>query len=466
MTIKHALIRNWGCQMNVYDGQRMADILVKLNYQLTDDPDKADLVIFNTCHIREKATEKIYSELGRLYPNKPNMRADDKNRAKKRAKKIDKIVAIAGCVAQAEGEEILKKSPIVDMVFGPQSYHRLPEMLEKLGRKKGTKILDLEFPTEDKFDALPATNVTYMASSPKPVTAFLTIQEGCDKFCSFCVVPYTRGAEYSRPAAKIFAEADNLLQQNIQEITLLGQNVNGWQGMGTDGNQWSFARLLYGFAEKFPQLKRLRYTTSHPRHMDDELIRAHGELPLLMPYLHLPIQSGSDNMLKAMNRGHSRDDYLRIIDKLRAACPDIALSSDFIIGFPNESDKDFADTINLVNQVNYASAYSFKYSPRPGTPAALLTEQIDEKIKSERLQILQQLLNAQQKAFNISHIGKTLPILFEKHGKHDHQLIGRTPYLQPAYADLSDTKIGQEIDCVVNELTAHSFAVKPIHNAA
>ncbi len=452
MPTKHALIRNWGCQMNVYDGQRMADILGKLGYGLTNNPDDADLVIFNTCHIREKATEKIYSELGRLRPSKQHATKENRNM----------LVAIAGCVAQAEGEEILKNSPIVDMVFGPQSYHRLPEMLAQIERKKGKKILDLDFPVEDKFDSLPDTNL----QNKKTISAFLTIQEGCDKFCSFCVVPYTRGAEFSRPAGKIFAEAQNLIEQNVQEITLLGQNVNGWQGEGTDGKIWNFARLLYGFAEKFPSLKRLRYTTSHPRHMNDDLIRAHGDLKLLMPYLHLPVQSGSDKILKAMNRGHSRDDYLRSVDKLRHHCPDIALSSDFIVGFPSETQKDFADTISLINQVHYGSAYSFKYSPRPGTPAALMEEQINEAEKSARLTLLQQLITEQQKSFNRSHIGKVLPILFEKPGKHENQIVGRTPYLQPAYATLDTIHIGEEISCQINELTANSFAVKPLNHVA
>ncbi len=450
MVGKQAVIRNWGCQMNVYDGNRMADILSALGYGITDDTEHADLVIFNTCHIREKATEKIYSELGRLRPDKEQAKTNKK----------DMIVAVAGCVAQAEGQEIFNNSDIVDMVFGPQSYHRLPEMLTKIGRNRGEKILDLDFPTEDKFDSLPEINVH--SSKNRTITAFLTIQEGCDKFCSFCVVPYTRGAEFSRPASKILQEAGSLLAQNVQEITLLGQNVNGWQGEGTDGKIWNFARLLYAFAEKFPQLKRLRYTTSHPRNMDDELIRAHGELPLLMPYLHLPVQSGSDKILQAMNRKHGRDDYLKIIDKLRHHCPKIALSSDFIVGFPGETDKDFADTLALINQVNYSSAYSFKYSARPGTPASLLEEIVPEQEKSDRLQMLQQLVTEQQKSFNLQMVGQKMPILFEKIGKHAGQIVGRTPYLQPAYTMLDESHIGQEIMCQIDALTANSFAVTPV----
>ena len=446
---KRALIRNWGCQMNVYDGDRMADILKSLNYQMTDNVDEADFVIFNTCHIREKATEKIYSELGRLKPH--NERA--------RAKGGDMIVAIAGCVAQAEGEEIFKNSKIVDMVFGPQSYHRLPQMLEQIGRERGVKILDLDFPVEDKFDSLP-----FHQKDKRQITAFLTIQEGCDKFCSFCVVPYTRGAEFSRPATKIFREAAHLIAQGVQELTLLGQNVNAWQATGTDGRQWSFARLLYGLVEKFPELKRLRYTTSHPRDMDETLLKAHSEseIPQLMPYLHLPIQSGSDKILRAMNRGHNAKDYLTIIEKLRHYRENIALSSDFIVGFPEESDQDFADTIRLVREVGFGASYSFKYSPRPGTPAALMEKQIPENIKNERLQSLQQLLTSQQKAFNQSFVGKVIPILFEKPGKYEHQIVGRTPWLQPTYANLDSSYMGKQLDCRITALTANSFASEPL----
>ncbi len=457
-TQKQALIRNWGCQMNVYDGQRMADILHLLGYEITTNPEHAHLIIFNTCHIREKATEKIYSELGRLKPHK--MFATNTGR--------DLIVAVAGCVAQAEGEQIFQNSPIVDMVFGPQSYHRLPQMLEQIGRNRGQKILNLDFPTEDKFDALPLSEKPN--HQQRAVTAFLTIQEGCDKFCNFCVVPYTRGAEFSRPATKIFIEAENLIANGAEEITLLGQNVNAWQGTGIDGKDWSFARLLYGIAEKFPKLKRLRYTTSHPHDMTDELLRAHGygEIPQLMPYLHLPIQSGSDAILQAMNRKHTAKDYYKIIEKLRHYRDNIALSSDFIVGFPGETQQDFAATIKLVREINYAASYSFKYSSRPGTPASLMEMQIAEPVKSERLQMLQQLLNAQQKTFNLSFVMRNVPILFEKPGKYTHQIIGRTPWLQPAYAELTSDFIGSELVCNLTELTANSFAANvldpQIHN--
>jgi tRNA-2-methylthio-N6-dimethylallyladenosine synthase len=424
---KKVHIKTWGCQMNVYDSARMADVVAPLGYQPTDECVDADLVIFNTCHIREKATEKLFSELGRL-------RSDH---AVKKAKGERMMVAVAGCVAQAEGAEIQRRMPWVDMVFGPQTYHQLPEMIAKINRGAGL-VLNTEFPPEPKFDQLPTI------SASNPVSAFLSVQEGCDKFCTFCVVPYTRGAEYSRPVDAIIAEAERLVTHGAREITVLGQNVNAFHGEGTDGKIWNLAQLFHRLAE-IPDLKRLRYTTSHPRDMDDELIAAHREISQLMPFLHLPVQSGSDAVLEAMNRKHSADDYRRIIDKLRTSRPEIALSSDFIIGFPGETDADFAATMQLVHDIGFAQAFSFKYSRRPGTPGAAMTNQIDEKIKDERLHELQALLRDQQLAFNQSMIGKTLPVLFENVMKDGERLFGRTPYMQAIHVPGKERLVGNEI---------------------
>jgi len=409
-------IRTYGCQMNVYDSARMAEVLAPLGYIATDAVEDADMILLNTCHIREKAAEKLFSDLGRLRPLK--------------ARKADAggalILAVAGCVAQAEGAEILARAPYVDLVLGPQTYHRLPEMVAKLTRGQGP-VLDTEFPAEPKFDFLPETD------APQGVSVFLSVQEGCDKFCTFCVVPYTRGAEFSRPAAAIIDEARRLVRGGAREITLLGQNVNAYHGDGPRGESWGLGALLCALGA-LPGLERLRYTTSHPGDMDDELIAAHRDVPAVMPFLHLPVQSGSDRVLAAMNRRHSVADYRRIIDRLRAARPDIALSSDFIVGFPGESETDFAATLALVREIGFAQAFSFKYSKRPGTPAAQLPDQIPDAVKSSRLQILQDLLDDARNGFNRSCVGRVLPVLFERPGRHPGQLVGRSPYLQGVHA--------------------------------
>ncbi|MDE2029102.1 MAG: tRNA (N6-isopentenyl adenosine(37)-C2)-methylthiotransferase MiaB, partial [Alphaproteobacteria bacterium] len=417
------------------------DVVAPLGYAPSEDAEGADLVIFNTCHIREKATEKLYSELGRLRPMQKE----------KEAKGERMIVAVAGCVAQAEGAEIQRRMPFVDLVFGPQTYHQLPEMIARATRGAGG-VLNTEFPAEPKFDALPDV-------SGGEVSAFLSVQEGCDKFCTFCVVPYTRGAEYSRPVDAIIAEAERLVGNGAREITLLGQNVNAFHGEGPDGKIWGLGRLLRRLAE-IPELKRLRYTTSHPRDMDDELIGAHRDLPQLMPFLHLPVQSGSDAVLEAMNRKHTSDDYRRIVDKLRAARPDLALSSDFIVGFPGETDADHAATMRLVRDIGFAQAYSFKYSRRPGTPAAAMANQVAEDAADARLQELQELLRAQQKAFNRSLVGKTIPILFDGFGRQDGQLHGRAPFMQSTYIAAPHTAqrlIGQELDVTISQARQNSL---------
>ena len=426
-TRKRLHVITWGCQMNVYDSARMADALAPAGYLPAPSPEGADMVILNTCHIRDKAAEKVFSELGRLRRLK-EARARDGGRM---------ILAVAGCVAQAEGNEILARAPYVDIVLGPQTYHRLPDLVARAARVGGA-VVDVEFPPEDKFDFLPE------AAAPQGVTAFLTIQEGCDKFCSFCVVPYTRGAERSRPAAVVIAEARRLALQGVREITLLGQNVNAWHGEGPDGSTWNLARLLRALAD-VPEIGRLRYTTSHPRDMDDDLIAAHRAIPSLMPFLHLPVQSGSDRVLAAMNRRHRAGDYLRLVDALRAARPDMALSSDFIVGHPGETEADFAATLNLVRQVGFAQAFSFKYSARPGTPAATTPAQVPEAEKDQRLQTLQTLLRTQQASFGVSCVGQTLPVLFTGHGRHPGQIAGRSPYLQPVHVAGPAELIGAEI---------------------
>ena len=418
---KRLYIKSYGCQMNVYDSQRMAEILRPLGYVSTDGPEGADLVVLNTCHIREKATEKVYSELGRIRRMKAR-KAEDGGVM---------TVAVAGCVAQAEGAEIIRRQSAVDLVIGPQSYHRLPELIAKTHRANG-EHLAADFEPQAKFDALPIDRPV------DGVTAFLTVQEGCDKFCTFCVVPYTRGAEYSRPAASILAEARALAEKGVREITLLGQNVNAYDGEGAGGLAGLIRRLA-----KIDGLARIRYTTSHPRDMGDDLIAAHAEVEALMPYLHLPVQSGADRILKAMNRDHTADSYLRTVEKIRNARPDIALSSDFIVGFPGESDADFEESLALIAAVGFAGAFSFKYSRRPGTPAAAMPRQVDEAVKDERLARLQSLIETQQRAFNAAQVGKTLPVLFEKPGRHAGQIIGRTPYLQAVHCEASPTLIGR-----------------------
>jgi tRNA-2-methylthio-N6-dimethylallyladenosine synthase len=417
---KRLYIKTYGCQMNVYDSERMADVLAPLGYAMTDAPEGADLVVLNTCHIREKATEKVYSELGKIREMK-EARAEAGG---------SMTIAVAGCVAQAEGEEIMRRQPAVDLVVGPQAYHQLPELIARTHRARGERLA-ADFAPQDKFDALAPAG-----RRANGVTAFLTVQEGCDKFCTFCVVPYTRGGEWSRPADAIEAEARSLADQGVREVTLLGQNVNAYAGEG------GLAALVRRLA-KIEGLERIRYTTSHPRDMDDALIAAHGDLPELMPYLHLPVQSGSDRILKAMNRAHTADSYLRLIEKIRAARPDIAISGDFIVGFPGERDADFEATLQLVREVGHAGAFSFKYSRRPGTPAAALPGQVADAVKDERLARLNTLLDDQARAFNASQVGKTLPVLFERKGRHPGQLIGRSPYLQAVHATAPDRLIGQ-----------------------
>ncbi len=423
--MKRLFVKTYGCQMNVYDSARMADLLAPLGYAATEGPEDADMVILNTCHIREKAAEKVYSELGKLRKLKES----------KARSGGGMLIAVAGCVAQAEGEEIIARQSAVDLVVGPQSYHRLPEMIAKVTRAGG-QALETDFPAEDKFDALPQQN-----SNAGPC-AFLTVQEGCDKFCTFCVVPYTRGSEFSRPVAQILKEARHLADLGAREITLLGQNVNAYGGEGTDGESWSLAALLHALS-RVEGIERLRYTTSHPRDMSEELIAAHGEIEKLMPYLHLPVQSGSDAVLNAMNRQHTADEYRRIMDRVRNARPDIAISSDFIVGFPGETDEDFEATMSLVREVGYAQAFSFKYSRRPGTPASTARKQIPEDVKSARLEALQALLVSQQQRFNKSCEGRTLPVLFEKPGRKPGQAVGRSPYLQPVHVDGAEQLLGE-----------------------
>jgi len=426
--------------MNVYDSARMADVLEPLGYVPADSAEGADMVILNTCHIREKAAEKVYSELGRLRPLKQDKEARGDGRM---------LIAVAGCVAQAQGEEIAVRAPYVDLVFGPQTYHRLPEMVARAGRADGV-VLDVEFPVEAKFDQLP------VVAGPQGVSAFLSIQEGCDRFCTFCVVPYTRGAEYSRDAAAVADEARRLVAAGAREVTLLGQNVNAWHGGGTDGSEWRLGRLIRHLAE-IEGLERIRYTTSHPRDVGDELIAAHGTVAKLMPYLHLPVQSGSDRILAAMNRQHSVDNYRRTVDRLRAARPDIALSSDFIVGFPGETDADFAATLRLVTEIGFAGAYSFKFSPRPGTPASAMEGAVPDSAKDERLETLQQLLAAQERAFHRSKDGAVLPVLFEKRGRRPGQIVGRSPWMQAVVAEASERLLGTIADCRIDRIGAHSL---------
>ncbi|MGE0651618.1 MAG: tRNA (N6-isopentenyl adenosine(37)-C2)-methylthiotransferase MiaB [Alphaproteobacteria bacterium] len=417
---KKLFIQTYGCQMNVYDSARMADVLAAEGYEPVSEAADADLVILNTCHIREKAAEKVYSTLGRLR----QLRQEARTRGR------DMTIGVGGCVAQAEGEEMVRRAPVVDIVFGPQTYHRLPDMLARA--RDGGPVVETDFATRPKFDALGAT------PQAGAVAAFLSVQEGCDKFCTFCVVPYTRGAEYSRPAAQVLAEARTLVRRGAREITLLGQNVNAYHGAAAAGHRtWSLARLIRALAE-IDGLDRIRYTTSHPRDMDDDLIAAHRDVPQLAPYLHLPVQSGSDRILAAMNRRHSVAEYLRIVDRLRAARPDIALSSDFIVGFPGEAEKDFEATLDLARTVAPAAAFSFAYSARPGTPAAESADQIPEGEKSERLQRLQDVLAGSARAFNAACVGRCLDVLFDKPGRHPGQAGGRSPYLQAVHVECGD----------------------------
>ena len=421
-------IKSYGCQMNVYDARRMAEVLAPLGYAETDTADDADLVILNTCHIREKASEKVYSELGRL-----RVRKEERGEA---APPL--MIGVAGCVAQAEGAEMVRRAPFVDLVFGPQTYHRLPEMVARAARAAaagagpGRGIIDTEFPVEPKFDFLPD------AASQGP-SAFLTVQEGCDRFCAYCVVPYTRGAEYSRPAASVIDEARRLVDGGAREITLLGQNVNAYHGAAPEGGEWRLARLVEALAD-IPGLDRIRYTTSHPRDMTADLIAAHRDVPQLMPFLHLPVQSGSDRVLAGMNRQHRAEDYLRIVERLRAARPDIALSSDFIVGHPGETEADFEATLDLVRAVGFAQAYTFKYSPRPGTPAAAMEDSVGDAEKSDRLARLQALINAQQIAYNEDFVGRDVPVLLDRRGRTATQLAGRSPWMQSMHVDFADIR--------------------------
>ena len=406
---KKLFIKTYGCQMNVYDSERMAEALGGQGYVETTSPEDADMILLNTCHIREKAAEKVYSELGRFKGLK--------------AAKPDLKIGVAGCVAQAEGEEIMRRQPLVDLVVGPQSYHRLPELEGKA--RAGEKALDTDFPEEDKFEKLKGR-----PRAKRGPTAFLTVQEGCDKFCAFCVVPYTRGAEVSRPADRILTEARDLVDRGVREITLLGQNVNAYHGAGAGGD-WSLARLIWALND-IDGLERIRFTTSHPNDMADDLIAAHAECPKLMPYLHLPVQSGSDRILKRMNRSHTAESYLKLIDRLRAARPDLHMSGDFIVGFPEETEQDFQDTLALVEAVEYGSAFSFKYSTRPGTPAAE-RPQVEESEKDDRLQRLQALLTRQQRALQDAMVGREVGVLFEKSGRLPGQMVGKSDYLHAVH---------------------------------
>ena len=449
---KKLFVKTFGCQMNVYDSERMSEVLAGQGYGLTSDIGDADLVLLNTCHIREKAAEKVYSELGRIKQIKSQREAEGKAT----------MIAVAGCVAQAEGAEILSRAPQVDIVVGPQSYHRLPELLADAAA--GRRAVDTEFPDEDKFTHLPRHAAKHADGDPgmsRKATgrsaAFLTVQEGCDKFCTFCVVPYTRGSEFSRPVAGIEAEARRLVDNGVREITLLGQNVNAYHGEGPDGRPWSLARLL-AWLSRIDGLERLRYMTSHPRDMTDDLIDAHRDLDKLMPYLHLPFQAGADRILAAMNRKHTALDYLVLIERIREARPDIALSTDIIVGFPGETEREFQATLDIVRGVGFAQAYSFKYSPRPGTPAASMSGQLPAKVASERLQRLQELLWQQQASFNAGCVGRVFPVLFEKPGRHAGQLVGRSPYLQLVHAPAERSQLGQIVPVEISAAGPNSLA--------
>lgn len=436
---KRLFVETYGCQMNIYDSERMRDVLTPLGYVQAERPDEADLVILNTCHIREKASEKVYSEIGRLRAHKQRRESEGKTT----------MIAVAGCVAQAEGEEIRRRAPEVDLVVGPQAYHKLPELIARVSRQSGQRLA-AEFTPQEKFDSLPAR-------APDGVSAFLSVQEGCDKFCTFCVVPYTRGAEYSRPLRAIVDEARSLADRGVREITLLGQNVNAYHGEGAGGALASLADLLGALAQ-IEGLARLRYTTSHPVEMTDDLIALHGEQPKVMPALHLPVQSGSDRILRAMNRKHDAARYLDIIARLRAARPDIALSSDFIVGFPGERETDFEATMTLAKAVGFASAFSFKYSPRPGTPAATMAGQVDDAAKAERLQRLQALLSAEQTAFNQSKVGSIVPVLVTGNGRKAGQMHGRSPYLQAVHFPSNTARVGDVVEVRIEAASQNSLS--------
>jgi tRNA-2-methylthio-N6-dimethylallyladenosine synthase len=435
-------IKSYGCQMNVYDAQRMVDTLGGEGFVETASVDDADLVILNTCHIREKASEKVYSELGRL------RLAKDEAARQGRTMKI----AVAGCVAQAEGAEIIARAPTVDVVVGPQSYHQLPDLLKRAAR--GERAIETEFPADDKFDHLAPPQRD--AIRARGISAFVTVQEGCDKFCTFCVVPYTRGSEVSRQVSKIVDDVKRLVDNGVREITLIGQNVNAYHGAGPDGRSWSLGRLLSHLAA-IPGVARLRYSTSHPNDVDDSLIAAHRDLPELMPFVHLPVQSGSDRILAAMNRKHSAADYQKVVDRFRSARQDIAFSSDFIVGFPGETEQDFRATLALVAQIGYAAAYSFKYSPRPGTPAADMLEMVSAAEMDERLERLQTLIDSQQSAFNKAAIGTTVDVLFERPARNPGQIVGRTAYLQPAHVMAPDEIVGQVLPVRIDSLERYSL---------
>jgi tRNA-2-methylthio-N6-dimethylallyladenosine synthase len=439
---KKYFIKTFGCQMNVYDSHRISLILENFGYVSTDVQQEADLVIFNTCHIREKAAEKVFSDLGRAYLIKQERALDGH----------DTMIGVTGCVVQAEDEQIAKRAPYVDFALGPLAYHRLPEILAKVGRQKGQAVIDTDFPPEDKYDFLPPNRAEGGCS-------FLAVQEGCDNFCTYCVVPYTRGAECSRPVKDVISEAKRLIETGTSEINLLGQNVNSYHGEDENGKERNLAYLLRRLAE-LDGLKRLRYTTSYPADVNDDLIACHRDLKQLMPYLHLPVQSGSDKILKAMNRRHTRGDYLRVVEKLQAANPALKMSSDFIVGFPGETDADFEQTISLVNEVRYIQAFSFKYSRRAGTPAAVMPDQIEEKVKKERLDILQARLFALQTEFNRSCIGRTFDVLFEQKGRHKGQLIGRTPYMQNLHATADQTLLNKIVSVRVEDATTNSLSGK------
>ncbi len=435
---KKLYIKTYGCQMNSYDSDRMKELFSPFGYSQIDNFNNADLVILNTCHIREKAAEKVYSELGKIRIHKEELKASGKKM----------VIAVAGCVAQAEGDEIIKRAPFVDIVVGPQSYHNLPQMVSKVNNNQKLNRVNLDFIEEEKFDLLPQNRVN------NNISAFLSIQEGCDKFCTYCVVPYTRGAEFSRPVNDIIDEAKRLVESGAKEIMLLGQNVNAYHGADSKGKVFNLGLLIQKLSE-INGLQRIRYTTSHPSDMHDDLYEAHATCSKLMPYLHLPIQSGSNKILKAMNRKHNREEYIQIIEKLRIARPDLAFSSDFIVGFPGETEEDFLDTLEIVERINYSGCFSFKYSARPGTPAELYDQQVSEEEKSERLQRLQKLLNQQQYEFNKSFYEQELEILFER--KQGDKIMGRSPYLQPVFVNYEENLIGKIRRVKILKSSPHSL---------
>lgn len=445
---RRVFIRSYGCQMNVYDATRMADALEPHGYTTTSDPEEAELVVLNTCHIRERAAEKVYSELGKLRV----MKADRKSRG------LETQIAVAGCVAQAEGAEIIRRQNAVDLVVGPQNYHRLPQLLHAAAASPG--VVDTEFPVEDKFSHL--GHPTKARLQTRGVSAFVTVQEGCDKFCAFCVVPYTRGAEYSRPMESIVDEVNRLVDAGVREVTLIGQNVNAYHGADASGGPLTLAALMARIAA-IKGLLRIRYTTSHPLDMGDDLIEAHRDIPQLMPYLHLPVQSGSDRVLAAMNRRHTASDYLAVVERVRKVRPDIAFSSDFIVGFPGEADADFQATIGLVERVGFAGAYSFMYSPRPGTPAAGAGSQVPHEVMRDRLAQLQALLEQQKQAFNADLCGRTLEVLFEREGRYPGQLVGKTPYLQGVHVHAPSHMIGSVAAVEIVALSTNSLSGRLVH---